>query len=183
MTREFAPHRLDVSTFAAEGATLTGDDPVADYPRLAAELAESAPDASSVRWEAVGEERAGSAGAATPWLHLSADATVPMVCQRCLTPVAVQLVVDRFFRFVADEATAEAEDDDAEEDLLVLARDFDLHSLIEDELLMEVPLTPVHDVCPVPVQLSAADADFEASEAAKPNPFAVLGALRSKKPE
>jgi uncharacterized protein len=33
---------------------------------------------------------------------------------------------DRWFRFVADEATAEAEDEESEEDLLVVSRDFDL---------------------------------------------------------
>ena len=86
-------------------------------------------------------------------LHLDAEATVPLVCQRCLSPVETPLTVDRWFRFVADEATAEAEDEDSEEDLLVVSRDFDLHALIEDELLMDIPVTPVHDVCPTPVAL------------------------------
>ena len=31
-----------------------------------------------------------------------------MTCQRCLTTVELPLQVDRWFRFVADEATAEA---------------------------------------------------------------------------
>jgi uncharacterized protein len=181
MKREFAPERLDVNSFAAEGAALRGDDPVSGYHRLAAELALQMPDAA-VTWEATGEQRPGAVGGASPWLHLSADATVPLVCQRCLTPVQTDLHVDRWFRFVADEATAEAEDDGSEEDLLVAARDFDLRSLIEDELLMEIPVTPVHDACPVAVQLSAQDDDFGASEANKPNPFAVLGALRIRKP-
>ena len=182
MKREFAPERLDVAGLAAAAATLNAADPVPNYARLVAELADPAPDAV-IRWEATGEERPGADGKATPWLHLEAETTVPMTCQRCLTPVDAQLVVDRWFRFVADEATAEAQDDESEEDLLVVSRDFDLHSLIEDELLMEIPVMPVHDVCPVPVQLSSSDEDFEAAEEAKPNPFAVLGALRSRKPE
>lgn len=182
MKREFAPERLDVGTFAAEAATLSGADPVADYPRLAAELTEPVAD-DTVRWNALGEARAGAAGATDTWLQLSVDATVSMVCQRCLLPVAIALTVDRPFRFVADEATAEAQDDESEEDLLVLARDFNLRALIEDELLMALPLTPVHEVCPVPVQLSSVDADFEAAEATKPNPFAVLDALRNRKPD
>jgi len=108
---------------------------------------------------------------------------VPLVCQRCLSPVDSLLSVDRWFRFVADEATAEAQDEESEEDLLVVSRDFDLRALIEDELLMEIPVMPAHDVCPTPVQLSSSDEDFKAAEEAKPNPFAVLGALRSRKPE
>ena len=182
MTREFSPSRLDVNGFAADAATLAGADPVSAYPRLAAELADPA-SAAQVEWQAQGEERAGASGAAVPWLHLSADAVVPLVCQRCLMPVEMPLSVSRWFRFVADEATAEAEDDESDEDLLVVARDFDLKGLIEDELLMEIPLTPVHETCPVDVQLSASDADFEAGEGGKPNPFAVLGALRTRKPE
>lgn len=180
MKREFAPERLDVNSFVAEGAALHADDPVAGYQRLAAELADPTSEAA-VTWEATGEQRPGASGSAVPWLHLSADAVVPLVCQRCLTPVQTLLHVDRWFRFVADEATAEAEDDGSEEDLLVVTRDFDLRGLIEDELLMEIPVTPVHDICPVPVQLSAEDDDFGASTANKSNPFAVLGALRPRK--
>ena len=182
MKREFAPERLDVAGFAAAAATLEAADPVPNYVRLAAELAGPAPDAV-VRWEAAGEERAGADGKPAPWLHLEAEAIVPLTCQRCLSPVETPLVVDRWFRFVADEATAEAEDEESEEDLLVVSRDFDLRALIEDELLMEIPVMPVHDVCPVPVRLSSSDEDFKAAEEAKPNPFAVLGALRSRKPE
>ena len=182
MKREFAPERLNVPGFAAAAATLEATDPVPDYERLAAELAVPAPDAL-VRWAAHGEERPGADGKATPWLHLEAEAVVPLVCQRCLSPVDSLLSVDRWFRFVADEATAEAQDEESEEDLLVVSRDFDLRALIEDELLMEIPVMPAHDVCPTPVQLSSSDEDFKAAEEAKPNPFAVLGALRSRKPE
>lgn len=182
MKREFAPQRLDVAGFAAAAATLGATDLVPNYVRLAAELAAPAPDAV-VRWTAMGEERPGADGKAVPWLHLEAEATVPLTCQRCLTPVETPLAVDRWFRFVADEATAEAEDEESEEDLLVVSRDFDLPTLIEDELLMEIPVMPVHEVCPVPLRLSSSDDDFQAAEEAKPNPFAVLGALRSRKPE
>jgi len=56
--------------------------------------------------------------------------------------VLVNLLVDRDFRFVPDEATAMAEDDEAEEDLLVLSGEFDLLALVEDELLMDLPLVP-----------------------------------------
>lgn len=182
MKREFAPDRLDVAGFATAAATLDAADPVPNYVRLVAELADAATDAL-VRWKATGEERPGADGKATPWLHLEAEAIVPLACQRCLTAVDTPVTVDRWFRFVADEAAAEAEDDESEEDLLVVSRDFDLHALIEDELLMEIPVMPVHDVCPVTVQLSSSDDDFQAAEEAKPNPFAVLGALRSRKPE
>ncbi|MDR6885939.1 uncharacterized protein J2X67_000429 [Variovorax sp. 3319] len=171
-----------MAAFAAEAAVLSADEAVSSYPRLTQELASPATD-SLVHWEAIGEQRAGADGKAEPWLHLAAETTVPLVCQRCLAPVDTLVASDRWFRFVADEATADAEDDESDEDLLVVSRDFDLHTLIEDELLMEIPVMPVHEVCPTPIQLSSSDEDFKAAEEAKPNPFAVLGALRSRKPE
>ena len=90
----------------------------------------------------------------------------------------VPLEVDREFRFVADEATAEALDDESEEDLLAMSREFDLHELIEDELLMALPVVPKHTECPTAVPLASSDDDFEEASAEKPNPFAALAGLR-----
>lgn len=180
MNREFVPSRLDVTGFAEAAATLSGSDPVADYARLSAELAEPASEAQA-RWTVQGENRPGSEGEPVAWLHLHAESTLPFVCQRCLAPVSIDLEVDRWFRFAADEEAAAIEDEASDEDVLVAARDFDLKGLIEDELLMEIPVTPRHEVCPEPVQLSAADDDFEEANEARPNPFAVLGGLKKPK--
>ena len=43
--------------------------------------------------------------------------------------------------------SAEAEDDQAEEDLLVATPSFDALTLIEDELILALPLVPRHDDC------------------------------------
>jgi uncharacterized protein len=181
MTKEFAPGRLDVGSFAEAAATLSANEPLAGFHRLVAELG-AAPEGETVRWTATGESRSGAHGGPIPWLHLEAEAVAPLTCQRCLTPVRVDLRVDRWFRFAADEATAAVEDEASEEDVLVASRDFDLHALIEDELLMEIPITPRHEQCPVPMRLSAADPEFDEAEAERPNPFAVLDELRTRKP-
>jgi uncharacterized protein len=193
MKRDAAPARLDVIDFASTAATLTGEEPVTDYPRLAAELeattdstgsASDVPNAFDpllVRWQATGERRTGASGSAEPWLHLQAKTVVPLVCQRCLSPVETELQVDRWFRFAPDENTAAEEDETSEEDVLVAARDFDLHELIEDELLMDIPITPRHDVCPRPVRLSATDPAFDDGVSERANPFAVLGRLHPRK--
>ena len=182
MTREFAPLRLDVPRFADEGASLAGSEALQDFPRLSAEAVDP-PEGLVVAWEARGERRTGADGSPVSWMHLSADARIPMTCQRCLTPVDVDLEVDRWFRFAVDEDAAAAEDEESDEDVLASSREFDLHGLVEDELLMEIPVTPRHEVCPVPMKLSSADADFDAAGGERPNPFAVLDSLRSRKPE
>ena len=117
-------------------------------------------------------------------MNLEARVDLPMTCQRCLEPVAVPLEVERVYRFVADETIASAEDDESEEDLLVYSREFNLVELIEDELLMEMPLVPRHEHCPADAVPAALMAAQEAGVTEKrPNPFAVLGQLKGDKPD
>lgn len=168
------PARIDAAKFALDAAHLDGDDPLAGYRRLAAETTALA-DGDRVRWSADGALRASR----QPWLHLVAETRLPMTCQRCLEPVAVGLAIDRWFRFVADEATAEMEDESAEEDVLALADELNLRQLVEDELLLDLPVVPMHDQCPVDVKLSVADPAFRDVEAPE-HPFAALEQLRSK---
>jgi uncharacterized protein len=123
-----------------------------------------------------------AADGATPavWLHLQAQTAVALTCQRCLGPVETPLVVDRWYRFVATEAQAEAEDDAADEDLLALEPRPDLLGVLEDELLMALPLVPMHEVCPQPLPSSAGalPADTEGAEALRENPFQALAKLK-----
>jgi len=179
MKKEFSPRRLDVKSFAEEGATLAGQEGVDQYPRLLAET-QGRGAGLPLAWSARGELRNPRHLNPEVWLHLRAQATLPLVCQRCMGPVEMALAVDRSFRFVADEATAAAEDDAAEEDLLALSRSFDLLELVEDELLMDLPVAPRHAVCPEPVRLEAVDEDFDAGSG-RPNPFAGLEKLKTGK--
>lgn len=180
MAKDYDPRRLDVRRFAEEGAELTGEDGLKRYHRLSAETQPGAAD-RPVTWQARGEMLNPRHVHPQVWLHLDATAHLPLVCQRCLAPVDVLLSVHRSFRFVPDEATAAAEDDEAEEDLLALSHSFDVVELVEDELLMELPVAPMHDVCPEPVKMSAEDADFDAAGGERENPFAVLGRLKADK--
>lgn len=180
MAKDYDPRRLDVRRFAEEAGELTGQDGLKRYHRLSAETQPGAAD-RPVTWQARGEMLNPRHVHPQVWLHLDAAARLPLVCQRCLAPVDMPLSVHRSFRFVPDEATAAAEDDEAEEDLLALSRSFDLLELVEDELLMELPVAPMHDVCPEPVKMSAADEDFDAAGGERENPFAVLGRLKAGK--
>ncbi|MDR0457802.1 MAG: YceD family protein, partial [Burkholderiaceae bacterium] len=81
------------------------------------------------------------------------------------------------FLFAPDEAQAARLDERAEDDVLASVGDFDLLDLIEDELLLALPLAPCHDRCPQPVR----NAGFDAGIADKPHPFAALAALKNTK--
>mgnify|MGYP001764822542 CR=1 FL=1 len=178
MKQEFSPRRLDLKALARAKGKLSGESPLADFERLKGEaqgLSEN-----PVTWAASGEMRPSEIGGDQVWLHLTARTTLSLVCQRCMRPVDTLIAADRWFRFAPDEATAAALDDESDEDVLVLDGAFDLLSLVEDELLMSLPLVPRHEQCPVDIKLAVADPDFVA-DAAKPNPFARLASLRVDK--
>jgi uncharacterized protein len=176
------PERLDMRAFARAAASLEAAEPLTRFERLLGEVVlEAIASPTPVSWLAQGEMRPGATeGAPSAWLHLQARTAVPLICQRCLGPVETPLVVDRWFRFVADEATAAAEDDDCEEDLLALDPRPSLHDLLEDELLMELPLVPMHEGCPVSVPMQAGELaeDPHEAETARKSPFAELARLK-----
>ena len=176
MSKEFSAQRLDVKAFAEDGAQLSGQAPLSAFERLMAET-EGRGGERLMSWEAQGEIRNPLHVHPHLWLHLRAGACLSLACQRCLSPVDVEVTVDRSFRFVADERMAEAEDDASEEDLLALSRSFDLLGLVEDEMLMDLPLVPRHEHCPEPLPALVDDL-LDEVESSKPNPFAVLGQLK-----
>lgn len=181
MKNESPPTQLDIKAFAHTAGALAGHDSLLKYERLKQE-ARALDVETVVNWSAKGEVRADESGTEQIWLHLQVDLCMPMICQRCMGPVEVDVDVDQSFRFVANEAAAEAEDEEAEEDILVLSQEFNLADLIEDEVLMALPVVPRHETCPVDVKLEVVDAGFETALAEKLNPFAALASLKSSKP-
>ena len=173
------PRKLAVSAFALEHAPLDGQAPLAQFPRLVDEAVQALADAA-VHFQALGSMRADPTGSAVPWLQLQGRVDIDLVCQRCLEPVTTRVQFDREFRFVESEEAALAQDEEYEEDLLVNSAQFDLLELVEDELLMALPVSPKHEKCPGDLKLSAADADFETASD-RPNPFAKLAQLKTPK--
>jgi uncharacterized protein len=187
--RDFDPSRLDVAAFAAAAGELEGRWPLARFERL---MAAAAGDASAlgsivIDWRVRGERRSVRggvhgglhAGDRQVWLHLAARTALPLECQRCLEPVEMKIETERSFLFVHGEDTAAQLDADTEDDVLALTRALDLRELIEDELLLALPLVPRHDACPKP--LPVRDNEAEAGDAL-PHPFSALATLKRDGP-
>jgi len=173
------PLRLDVEAFAKDGDELAGEWPLAGLARLCESAhAEARPgDGDRVAWQARGELRPVRGDRPQVWLHVSAQTRIQLECQRCLQPVDAQLQAQRSFQFAPDEATAAEIDAESEDDVLVLTRALDMKSLVEDELILALPLVPRHDDCPRPLVMPAA---MDEPQPARPNPFAALAALKDK---
>jgi len=172
------PRIFDVKLLCRDAAQVEGSFALATMPRLASSL-QGVPD-TAVTWKALGSRRPVIGGEPENWLHLQAQALVPLQCQRCLQTYAQALRVDRRFLFVAHESQAERLDEELEDDVLVMPARLDLAELLEDELILALPLVPRHeDGCPLPLPLRADDLKAEAAA----NPFAALAALRGRPPD
>lgn len=163
------PRRLDLAAFAEAAATLQGRWPLAGFERLVELHVQD----GTLDWTAQGQTRAVAGAASQCWLHLSGHALVKLECQRCLKPVDLPIEVSRSLRFVETEEEAQALDAVCEDDVLALPRRLDLHGLIEDELLLSLPLVPMHERCPDPLPMGTGELDDSGAS----HPFAALQGL------
>ena len=180
MNQDFPPLHFDIKAFAQAANAIGGQNLLAKYKRLMQET-QGLGSENKLNWLAQGELRGEVVGSEQVWLHLTVDTCLPLTCQRCLGQVDIAVVVKQSFRFVESEQAAQAQDDESDEDVLVLSQDFNLVELIEDEVLMALPLIPRHETCPLEVKLAVADPDFDAATVEKRNPFAVLAKLQGGK--
>lgn len=172
------PRKLDVAAFAADAGRLEGRWPLAHFERLGAE---SRPQGDVV-WSVRGQRKPIAGGEPEIWLHLEAHARIGLDCQRCLKPVAWDLDVERSLRFVSGEEAAAELDAEIEDDVLELVRSLDLRELIQDELLLALPLVPMHEHCPQPLSASADPAEVSLDPEQDAHPFAALARLKRNGP-
>jgi uncharacterized protein len=177
-SRELDPRRLDVAAFAAARAGIEGEWPADRLKRLASATLAPADGASqpSIAWRAHGERDVLAGAGAQASLAIGADTEVTLECQRCLQPMRLPLHAERRIFFVDGEDAAAALDAEAEDDVLALTPALDLVELIEDELLLALPLVPRHELCPEPLPRAFVEDDPAIDPA--DNPFAVLAALK-----
>jgi uncharacterized protein len=114
-----------------------------------------------------------SRGEPAIWVHVKGE--LRLACQRCLGPLVFDL--DSATQFVVvrsedDLPAPENEPDDVE--YLVADRNQEILSLIEDEILLSLPLAPAHENG----QCGNAGAALKEQ---KESPFKVLQGLRLKK--
>ena len=111
--------------------------------------------------------------------QLNTTGVLWQTCQRCLDPVAVSLAVDSELALLEDENHVALLDEGTEIILIDELTDDNklwLLPMIEDELLVDLPLAPKHDDCEMAVTEVG---ELPEAVAEKENPFAVLASLKS----
>ena len=173
------PTRLDVAALAGAGDALSGVWPGQDLRRLAE--TQSPPHdtgLADVAWQCAGQKHTQHVGQPELWLALGVQTEVWLTCQRCLQPLRLRLDLQQRLQFVRGQVEAEAMDEDAEHDVLALTKALDLRELVEDELLLALPLVPKHELCPQPLPVQAATGG-DPEPAPRASPFAALHGFKA----
>lgn len=146
--------RINNLEFAQKQQRMSDTIPLAQFPRLNALLSNTKD--AALQFVLLGQNEIFR----HPGLRLRIQGGLPVICQRCLQ--AMNLDVNLQFTYLIGE---EETDDNDEIDWLEPAQDMDLLALIEDEVLLAMPIAPMHDE-------KCTDAVMQSGE--KANPFAVL---------
>jgi uncharacterized protein len=111
----------------------------------------------------------------TAYLHLKVQGRVALTCQRCLQPFAHEIKIDAHFILVRDESEMPAPEEEGDnEDYLPIQAEMHVLDLIEDEVLLALPIAPKHEE-------GACNNENNIETYQQPNPFAKLVLLKSKK--
>lgn len=155
----------DSFAFARDGRVLEGTLPVAALERLHDLLAEVSGEID-FRITGCKGERGQS------MLQVEVGGVIPLACQRCLEAIPFELDIHSLLELIpADAELSQEELEDDTRDFLPVAGELDVAELVEDEVLLALPVAPRHERCGLP---GASDAGERI------NPFAVLDGLKGK---
>lgn len=183
MSANTFPAHIEPFKWAEQGFTWTGTLPLSRFARITRETVGSV-DNQQVQ---INCKLSMDAYLRLVWLDAQLETKAPFTCQRCLGVVEIDFVADVHLALVEDESLIERLDEDA--DFVVLGEGesstkssfdepavIDLLTLLEDELLLLVPLSPKHHVCEHKHQ----PAEQDIVEEKRDNPFEVLARLKGK---
>ncbi len=166
------PETIDPIQLAEQGASLAGELPLRDLARLA-----------SVCVSSEGKVAASLKFAQVPrglrFLRARIEVRLRLECQRCLQPMEVEVWSEPVLALFRPGEPQVGVPEEAEP--LVVGSDWSLASLLEDELLLAMPMMPKHESghCALGV-IAPSKAKPIAVKTDKPNPFAVLEKLRNR---
>ncbi len=154
---------IDSAAFARERGRIEGKVAVAGLSRLADVLAGG-------DGELVYTARGAEGGNGQLLLDLAIGGRLMLRCQRCLQPISFEVALDCRFRLVESGQTwPDDELVDDSYDAVAAERELDLVALVEQEVMLSLPLAPRHDDCALPESPELGQ---------KVSPFAALAEIK-----
>lgn len=149
---------IDGFEFARDRGRRSGRLELDSLPRLADMGCQSARTRYTIEGGQNAEQR--------PCLRIEIEGALELVCQRCLGPVDHHVDISNEVELASDPQFIESAEDDV--DRVLASRSMDIVELIEDELILVLPMVPMHEKC----------GNSAAAEMTKPSPFAALARLK-----
>ena len=167
------PATIDPIQLAERGVRLTGTLPLKSMPRLAQASLDGSGDVHVDLYFERGE------GEKVYLMHGTLRVRLHATCQRCLEGMNLELEAAPWLILMRSGPAQDMLGDDP--DILVADKPLLLSTLVEDELLLALPMVPMHELgkCPAKVYI-AKQAVSELQDIApdKKSPFAVLRRLK-----
>lgn len=153
--------------FAREGGRRAGEVPVAALDRLADALVDTT---GTLAWDLLGLRDADGES----WLVLRVAGVLNLRCQRCLGSLPFPVAIERRLLLVPPGAPwpeDELEDPSVDDgsDAIEADRELAVLALVEEEVLLALPIAPRHESCEPPRAVVKEQ---------EPSPFAVLAKLK-----
>lgn len=168
---KFIPEHIDPFRYAEQNLLLDGAVKLADMHRLSSNLSGSGDDLVTVNLQFGVDEQG------ITFLKGHLETKLTLQCQRCMEPFIYEIISDFVLGIVStlDEANALPE---RYEPALAKEGNLALRELIEDELILNLPIIPRHEPEDCKVKLPLADSGWEQGKGE--SPFHVLKSLKDK---
>ncbi|HRE15704.1 MAG TPA: DUF177 domain-containing protein [Rhodocyclaceae bacterium] len=156
---------IDCFAFAREARVLERTLPVSALERLHDVLAHRL---SEVKFRLQGTMGAGG----KLQLRLSVRGNLALACQRCLEAVDFVVEIDNLLELVSEDTDLSQEElEDDTRDFLPVGGPLEVVALVEDEILLALPVAPRHEKCGLPGERVAGE---------RISPLAALAGFKGK---
>jgi uncharacterized protein len=167
------PESVDAWRMVSARRSFTGELPIAAMSRLCELLAGS--DGAAQFELDFGRDEFGTA-----YLDVRVKAPLLLICQRTLEPFVLPMVVDTRLGLIRTEREESGLPPGCEPLLVAEDGTLKLADVIEDEVLLALPLIPVNPDSELPDEATSPYLEEDSSEGHTDNPFAVLRELKKR---
>lgn len=169
------PKDIDPFRLAQNGLRLEGTLPVSTMKRLGGSLSDTEGEVTIKMNFDVDET-------GLPYMYGKFSSKLSMICERCMTPMSVDVDVECYLAILKNERKVEGLAELYDPWIVESNDPILLSSVVEDELILGLPLVPRHEHACLPKEAWYRGDDIEESEKEKKvSPFEVLASLKLKK--
>lgn len=169
------PKDIDPFKLAQNGLTLEGTLPVSAMGRLSESLSSNDGNVAVMMRFDVDET-------GLPYMYGEFNSKLSLICERCMAPMLMDVNVECYLAIIKSERQIEELAEMYEPWLIENNDPILLSSIVEDELILGLPLVPRHEHACLPKEAWYRGDEVDESEKEKKvSPFEVLASLKLKK--